>query len=845
MKRLAIGVLTVCALPAQEAAAVFEAPILPFDPFSAVHSVGDFDGDGDLDALGWWYQYYSTDPYVVRGYRNDGRGAFTEMFRYQTPRGTGYWAMDVGNFNGDARTDFVTWFDSTIQIRTMPNSGDPEVYATYVVGTFGNPRAPDALAVLDFDRDGRDDLVIVDSNANGLRFLRNTGSGLDAGPVVPSQVRALRVAELDGDSRPDVLGITTNAGFYQPILLQAGALTLGALIPSGLSGLDAMSVAGDIDGDRDTDIVTFSTAGTYRVLRRTGATTFTQEAVATGGPATGLADIDGDGDLDGVCCGGGSSPYWNIYESTFHIALNDGTGRFAAAWTIPNVGARRLAGAVDLDGDADTDLIAGRGIFFNRDSFRAAPQPLLGGQPLSAPVLVADNDGDGDVDVLPATLPVRRNDGTGALTDHDPYRPAPGPGGAYWTPTLRADVDGDGDLDVITAYYLNAAPQGMKLLRNVGNGELVDGGFAILGELLSTWNARVFADFDGDGTLDLWTSGTASPVWRNDGTGHFTRGPALTAIGNSAAADLDRDGRMDLVVRTATTVDVYWGNGDASFTAPTSLSFGTNGDGTVGILDIDGDGDLEIAVASYTRGFPSLFVNQGSRTFAEVSLRDAPIHGSGSSRRNVIARDFDGDGHDDLLINGALGTYTGSWLLCGDGAGGFAPARLFALDAVATGDMDGDGDVDVLTESRLVRGARFGGATAGARRQYGVAGVGAGGFAPTFGVSGPCREGSTVLTHVSGAPGGSLVSWVFAASAQVTADWPFPGMTAYAYPLLVAIPFPLQGNWGQAGTGTLRIAYQVPPGMAGVSIFQQMHVWDPSVAYQLNWTAGLETRFGR
>ena len=53
-----------------------------------------------------------------------------------------------------------------------------------------------------------------------------------------------------------------------------------------------------------------------------------------GGPATHLIDVDGDGDLDGLCCGGGSGPYPNEGSSTFQVALNDGAGVFAPAFPI-------------------------------------------------------------------------------------------------------------------------------------------------------------------------------------------------------------------------------------------------------------------------------------------------------------------------------------------------------------------------------------------------------------------------------------------------------------------------------------------------------------------------------
>src|SRR5262249_43832758 len=94
-----------------------------------------------------------------------------------------------------------------------------------------------------------------------------------------------------------------------------------------------MLTVGDIDNDGDEDIVLFGMTD-YSILRHTGPASFIAEPITTGGPATQLVDVDGDGFLDGVCCGGGGGRTGpgqpeNHGVSVFRVSLNkDGGARF-------------------------------------------------------------------------------------------------------------------------------------------------------------------------------------------------------------------------------------------------------------------------------------------------------------------------------------------------------------------------------------------------------------------------------------------------------------------------------------------------------------------------------------
>ncbi len=836
MKRTSITFALLLASPllAQSRRAPFHAATLVFPDDTSIVSTGDFDADGDVDAVGWYFVDSDEDEALIRVYHNDGQGHFTEV---GSPMSLPYfdqfsWDLDVGTIDAVAGDDWVAGFDTTIQLSTGATWNEP-----------GHIRA---VALFDGDQDGDDDLVVLGS---GLRYYQNVNGVFTlVNSMAASEHGELHPADADGAPGVDLLCIDELG--VKPLTVQNGTLVAGATSPwlNGIFG-GAMMVAGDIDGDGDDDVVgfipesQFGGPATYQVLRRTGPTTFQPEPPVEGGPATGLADVDGDGDLDGVCCGGGGGPFpvTNRMQSTYHVAINDGTGAFENAWPIRGYGAFRLAGHADADGDGHPDLIAGRTILFDRGGF--AYQPHTEGNGWQIPF--ADFDGDGDVDWDIRFAQRLENSGTG-IVERTSVTPPPISHGWLHGRPLTGDFDGDGDVDMICRNAVgqslqSASVYGMRLLLQEGAGHYVDGGLAapagvnFLGQPHWTHEdprRELVVDFDGDGDLDVLT--TFWPdlrVWSNDGSGSFSEQVIPDIWGEPRAlVDIDLDGQLDLL----TTRGYYFRTG------PTSFALGTNfplqSQSEVNVADLDDDFFPEILFRPFTSQSLSILWNQGNRNFQQIDY-PAPVF-LDDTLAPLICLDADDDGHQDVMLGRVSDVDDeGTLILFGDGHGAFPEHVVQMFDAGPLVDVDGDGDRDVLGPL-VVRSQRYSIPFDGVSEQYGHGTPGAGGVVPKLGATGPFRAGFVADIRAVGAPGAAPVLIVLGLAPIDWAEFPLAGMTGFARPDVV-IPTVATGAPGVPGVGDASFGVLVPAGIVALDVYHQAFVIDAAGVGGATQTAGL------
>jgi hypothetical protein len=600
-----------------------------------------------------------------------------------------------------------------LEDRTVPSFAAPSV--------FNLPAAPQAVATGHFEG-SHAPADVVTANANGVvSVLLGKGDGTLQNPInihVGGSLTSVAVGDFLGNGLQDI--VTANSNGSVNVLVSNGNGTFQAPKTIDIGATPAGVAVGDFLGNGRQDIVTANTNRTVSVLLGNGNGTFgTPITTTVGGNLTSVAvgEFNGDTKADVVV---GTN-------SGLDVLVSKGNGTLQLTQTVPfdidyaNLEIPEAVTSVavgDFRGGAKQDIVALAGgsvnvLLGNGNGTFQAPVAVDGGPGTVASLAVGDFTGDGKQDIVTSTvaanlgpepsLNVLAGNGDGTFRIG-----APEPVGETGNALAAADFNGDGKLDL--ALVSNFGANDVTTLLNSGTGTFVTAPAATANVLPS---ALAAGDFTGNGKQDIVATGIGgnAVVLISNGDGTFRAGPTLTVAGTPASVvvgDFIGNGKQDIAIGTdAGTIDVFLGNGNGTFQAPKVFNLGSSTVIRSMVAgDFNHDGKLDLAVTTMLQdgnetGQVTVLLSNGNGTFHKAGSTNVGVDAEG-----LAVADLNGDGNLDLVTTSFLPDGSRDVkVLLGNGNGTFkAPITLTPgtrADSVGVGDFNGDHKQDLVLVDRF------------------------------------------------------------------------------------------------------------------------------------------------
>jgi len=689
----------------------------------------DLDRDGDMDVVSG-----DGGNDIVSWFENLGTGElWAERNIYTAANAVmSVWAA---NLNRDGLIDVLSASQYDDAIRWYRNIGGspPSFYATpYVLTTEADGAR--AVCARDMDRDGDVDVISCSYNDDEISWYENNGAAIPSFtkhiivmyisplPSVADGVTSVYPADVNGDGAIDIVWgsyLNDRIGWLQSDGAADPSFTPVVIDDIVADGPTDVIVA-DVDVDGYLDVLSASSVDGsiyyFRNVNGDGATWWDYPVTETAGTLRAIyaGDLSGDGYID-VVSASATDDRITWYEN------DEGVLTFAEARTISmEADNPRDVAVADIDGDGDPDVVSGSSDdddvawYENESIHRNAAFPWeseIDSTPDGVNSLcLGDMSGDGDTDILCTSF------FEGNVECYESHRlgyPAFGIFGLYYDASMpqqvyAADMEDDGDLDFVVSSWADdkvawTEIQGASSIH-----------FSVVSHTVSIGvqdgpTGVCAADLTGDGRAEVvaCSSEDDKVVWyKNNGAtppsfSAYTITSSLDYPLSVCCADLDRDGDQDIVSAGKDEDTILWFRNNGGTTPswmPYAISYGADEPRYVCTADMNRDGKPDVVSASSGDNKIAWYNNNGTSLWPGYTITTDAL-----DARWVYAADVDLDGDVDVLSASHDDDKIAWYESNGASPPSFTPhvisVNVDGAVAVCAGDIDMDGDVDIVSAS--------------------------------------------------------------------------------------------------------------------------------------------------
>lgn len=674
----------------------------------------DLDSDVDIFVVTKNRRCYH-DLYVINLFQNLGDLSFERKELYVSAE-----VLIIAgsvDLDGDGDADLVV-VRGTNELVTFLNDGDnnyteSDAFSSGVFNLYGN------VGLLDIDNDGLLDVYRASEESDDIIYFRNVGGGIFDVPQILCEIfnpYDLILSDLNNDGLLDLVIIRTESGGinwienigggdYSPDVHLIGSIYEAKYLYSH-----------DFDEDGDEDLLVGSSfgggGGVFRILKND----LTYDTWASG-PYVAVPeasfmiveDFDDDGDLD----------FWSGSASAGTIVKieNIGLGVLSGATIICYTEDDSAPHLLDIDNDGDRDVVLVRDTYYedyilfreNIDGdfmlgdFKSlsylAFQPKL--------TILADLDGNGFLDPLSISHSDKMIGYFQMAVDEFSYREID-----RTIPSVSQLVVGTIKGDDLPEIIVGTTGGEIYYFDNLGAAEFADPELIVSDLGVVKW--LQLCDLDGDSLLDIVVESTLlkEVFWmKNLGDGVFSEKIIIyddyTSSASFNCADFNNDGNTDILIVDATTTELFWKKnlGAGAFGEKIVIDLVSLSIKDLICADLNNDSFLDVLIlSSFSKVY--WYPNMGGESFGDLFY----IINEGVAISDIAVADFDLDNDLDIIVTrGSIPLNVAYWHENINDGETFLPNYVVygshSRNKVETGDIDNDGDIDLVFATNSVSGA--------------------------------------------------------------------------------------------------------------------------------------------